>query len=657
MRISTLTLKNFRCYYGQHEPIDLSTTPTANVVLVFGENMKGKTSLLQAIRWCLYGEARDRQGRHIPLVDPETKEQLLSRTAESDGDYSLSVQVEFEHEGQQYRLTREAEASSEPVADTDFRIVKELQTGTRVFSENLVDAVVQNMLSEDVSRFFLFDAEMLEEYEDLLKNPEQEALAVKQAIEKILGLPALKVFTALKEEADAADSRQNAHLKKRAKHDELLEAVNRLANEIRGKTTDISEMERDRDRIQIQANDAELAVRQNADIDAKIKQKNVLESQVGIEQSRLREAQDAIARVLQTTWWIPVVPQIAQRLEHLREERSDAMSALQDLYRVQEIEVSTADKRCSLCHQPLDHGVLKNVQDEATRLKLAHFGMDVTTLFEAARRADTYEQYNSQDGLAEIRVRQETAISAQVAIGELETRIDEISTSMGNRAYGDYNAKYERWQRLCGEVDKRNQGIKDLRNELQQLVDEHARKQAQLNRMPDADPALALETGIYQFLADAFEDAVAAFRDDLRETVGDDASKIFRNLTTEKRYQGLSIDENYGLKLLDSTGEPVPGRSAGAEQIIALSLIGGLNRAAVREGPVVMDSNFARLDQGHRGNVLHFLPELGPQVVVLVHSGEITKDEDLATHGVSVARRLEIVPVSETQSRVVPESL
>jgi hypothetical protein len=43
----------------------------------------------------------------------------------------------------------------------------------------------------------------------------------------------------------------------------------------------------------------------------------------------------------------------------------------------------------------------------------------------------------------------------------------------------------------------------------------------------------------------------------------------------------------------------LPIVSAGSEQIVALSLIGALNRCATREGPVVMDTPFGRLDRRH----------------------------------------------------------
>ena len=37
----------------------------ANVLVIFGENMRGKTCLLNALRWCFYGDAQDRQKKSI----------------------------------------------------------------------------------------------------------------------------------------------------------------------------------------------------------------------------------------------------------------------------------------------------------------------------------------------------------------------------------------------------------------------------------------------------------------------------------------------------------------------------------------------------------------------------------------------------------------
>ncbi len=133
-----------------------------------------------------------------------------------------------------------------------------------------------------------------------------------------------------------------------------------------------------------------------------------------------------------------------------------------------------------------------------------------------------------------------------------------------------------------------------------------------------------------------------------------EADGIFQSLISEQDYTGLRITKNYGLRILDSRGNQLPGRSAGAEHIVALSLIGGLNRSAVGgHAPLVMDTNFGRLDKSHRQNVVSFVAKLDQQVILLVHSGEIDAD-DLDRYGVQCARKYRIDKLSEWHSEVVP---
>ena len=61
MKIHRLVVENFGPFLGKHE-IDLDVSPTAPVVVIHGENMRGKTTLQNAIRWCLYGQAFGRKG-------------------------------------------------------------------------------------------------------------------------------------------------------------------------------------------------------------------------------------------------------------------------------------------------------------------------------------------------------------------------------------------------------------------------------------------------------------------------------------------------------------------------------------------------------------------------------------------------------------------
>jgi DNA sulfur modification protein DndD len=85
---------------------------------------------------------------------------------------------------------------------------------------------------------------------------------------------------------------------------------------------------------------------------------------------------------------------------------------------------------------------------------------------------------------------------------------------------------------------------------------------------------------------------------------------------------------------------------------VALSLIDGLNRTGRAAGPVVMDTPFGRLDLQHRDNILRYLPSVTSQFVLLVHSGEIRPETDLATIKPRIGAAYRIEEVTPTHSRI-----
>ena len=55
MIIKKIQLEDFRIYKGQNE-LEFSPHPEKNVFIISGENGFGKTTLLTALVWCLYGK-------------------------------------------------------------------------------------------------------------------------------------------------------------------------------------------------------------------------------------------------------------------------------------------------------------------------------------------------------------------------------------------------------------------------------------------------------------------------------------------------------------------------------------------------------------------------------------------------------------------------
>lgn len=157
---------------------------------------------------------------------------------------------------------------------------------------------------------------------------------------------------------------------------------------------------------------------------------------------------------------------------------------------------------------------------------------------------------------------------------------------------------------------------------------------------------------MYQELVRVFTQSIERLRDNLRSKVEERATDTFKRLTTQAKYRGLEINVNYGLTIIDENGEKVGVRSAGAEQIVALSLIDGLARTGRTAGPIVMDTPFGRLDLKHRSNILRYLPETTSQLVLLVHDGEVRKETDLAPVAERVGKEYAIREVSTRQSKI-----
>ena len=99
MKLHRLTATNFMPYKGE-VGIEFPTDDARNVMIVFGDNMRGKTSILNALRWGFYGRALGRHSRSIPLQEIVNKEAALA------DDWRVEVFIKFDANGHEYDLRR-----------------------------------------------------------------------------------------------------------------------------------------------------------------------------------------------------------------------------------------------------------------------------------------------------------------------------------------------------------------------------------------------------------------------------------------------------------------------------------------------------------------------------------------------------------------------
>lgn len=187
MKLRAITMNNFMPYKGKTR-LEFPLDEFRNVMLVFGDNMRGKTSFLNALRWGFYERAIGRHSLPIPLHELPNKDAAL------EDDWTVEVHIEFEANGHVYDLRRRAEKRAlvaVPQRPEDFHVQVFLKKDGMPIQGDLVEAEINLVAPEQVSRFFLFDGELLQEYETLLIEGSEQGRQIKEAIEKVLGVPAL----------------------------------------------------------------------------------------------------------------------------------------------------------------------------------------------------------------------------------------------------------------------------------------------------------------------------------------------------------------------------------------------------------------------------------------------------------------------------------
>ena len=95
MIIKSLEMYNFRQYIGKQK-IEFSMDPDKNVTVLIGINTSGKTTIVRAFEWCLYGK--------IGFEDSVLLNSNVRENMNIGDDQSTSVSVEFYHDDKLYKI-------------------------------------------------------------------------------------------------------------------------------------------------------------------------------------------------------------------------------------------------------------------------------------------------------------------------------------------------------------------------------------------------------------------------------------------------------------------------------------------------------------------------------------------------------------------------
>lgn len=623
--IRSISLTDFGPFKGEQR---IEFPAESGVSIIYGENMRGKTTLLNAIRYALFGKVITRGENRAMMHQIANWE-----TAAEKGKYGFKVVLEFEHEGCMYELTREHRPRSDiktPQTDIDYQQDCFLRKDGSVLGPDERDSELARIMPETVSRFFLFDGELLQQYEELLRNESDMGRNIKEAIERILGVPVLiNGRTDLGELLKDAQKREAKAAQKNQKTQSLGNQHEALLKQRDGLQEDADRLKKDMEALRITKASRDDLLRKTEKTKGLLDERNRLQEEIANAEARIKEKEDRRKELLTVAW----KGLLSSRIRAIRDSQEQDLKNSRDAYQrslvtadiTEKLRNALDDGKCSTCGQELSAAAKAHLTalisaggpiDDRARVeaKIQQLESRIAALkqSEAPSNADLLQEV--QGAVDELKIKKAMA----------EDRLTDIKEQTKNLDEAEMRKLYSEYDKTLTEMAILQEGIKKQEDALKAINESISKVEAEMAKFADADlKTERTRKDLCEKLKSLFAGAVDAYRERLRGKVEKDATALFLKLTSEPEYKGLSINDSYGLTIVHQDGSTIPVRSAGAEHIVALSLMGALQRNAPLRGPIVMDSPFGRLDDAHTNKVIQALPSMAEQVMLLVYESEL----------------------------------
>lgn len=654
MQLLELKLKNWGPFIGDHT-IPLAVDSSAPVVLFRGENMRGKTSLLRSIVWSLYGQMKAQDGR-TPL--PVSK--MVNLDALADGETQFGVSLKFSHDGAEYNLQRTGTAVDQ--GQDRIVITNEaadlIPTGGMPYPAANIPEVIDSILSRDISEFFLFDGEMLNRFEERLREERATAQGfVRAQVERALGLP---FMSSLGSDLDAIQGTLTASmeqvLRRARKHDGLSEKYRAKQDELEAKERDLQELRRRDDELEAKITELDTQLSKVDQIKDLYYERKSLERDTAASEDTIRDYRDHLADLAESHWWLPVAKTLVDDYASAESDITAAEDADRERFKlrfkVDQIEEQLGTGICPTCQQSVVIHNEAELRAEIDKLLADLTDLPALSVEDARLRRDRLRRFSGGSAMLQRVFEQEQDLRRErLRNDKRQQRIRQISELISSNTVDIESLERNLIEQKTrkSKVSSLIAGLEDVRTKLKGEVKALG---AQIADQPEVDES---ERRLQHTVTEAQEIVARSydkFRAAMRTRVSSATSDLFRRLTTEKEYSGVAISEDYLLSVVDHEHRSLSMISAGANQILTMAFIGALAECSVDEAPMVMDTPFGRLDTGHRDAILEWVSTFENQVILFVQSGEYEPQRNAhLLHG-KIGREFTIDRLSPTRSEV-----
>mgnify|MGYP000929721165 CR=1 FL=1 len=653
MNILEIALTNWQPYRGAGKDAKKVFSEGKNGeknVIVYGQNTHGKTALWQAIRFALYGRVAKRlagveEGSWKPLVASESSEEpLLNVTAHEMGVYDFGVRLRFTHEGAEYSLERSySEKRNVAIPRRDDQMeqtftIRNETTGSYIQEKQ---KFINDILPENLARFFMFDGEKLMEFRKLFTDTKDVHL--RNYIEAILRFPVLTDGLLDFEKMDKSLKGQiTKHAKKHRKGEEALEELTAVQSDLDVEREVLDDYKNDLEEYKSNLGIVNEWLKNNEEGQKVLDQQDTFKSQEDEAKDEIKSIEEQMSKSLSGTWRAIITKKIDSRLKELGSDLTRQQIQTQRMGEIElelgHLENKLQGRRCSACDTELEKPGRKKeakLMDSKVALEKEHKELD-----EARLDPSPNWLWTRQTALTKIRndLKLDILIDLERSLLKWKSKLrtakqnfEKASKNISPNRAKDLAEKtleqtdlHKKIGRVEGQIEEKDRTIKNLELDQEKLQDILGTGGG---AKPPAYRKDEIRKALFENLAEAWESVIDTHRENQRERVEKEASKVFLGLSNKSsEYKKLRISESFQLSIIDKKNKPNAG-SPGQWGLIAYSILDALTTCSGIEFPLVIDTPGRSIDDDHLRKTLAYLLESDKQVFVFPEGSELLPDD------------------------------
>ena len=632
MDIDYVHMKNFRQY--RDVKIEFARSQDKNFTIIQGANGAGKTNLLNAITWCLFGKELhvDSKYKGLPVLNTttldETEEGVQELKVEiqliqSDGKKMLVTRTVHFKKGQKGNLIEVPQPHPPPCM---MRETERDWVGP-IYGED-AQYIIENSIPPSIEEYFFFDGERMDTY-----FRESTGKDIRRAVFKV---SQLELFETL---INHLTTRRSDFLKK----------ARGLSSEAEGirETIEIQTRSLERDKEQLAELEAKKTqAEQNERVFSEKLKKSSLERIQSLEEQRvelerdLTRIQDEIEEIETTKLKLlhrnmPTVfcHDALLKTKKLIDVRREA-GLIPPLYQAIFISNLLKKGKC-IC----DSDITGKDEYSLKRRKAVEQFLEVSKLSDMSNElvemnVRLAEMVENMAGFPEeaitlgkrLKVLQETKSGKNKAIQKISEEIKQSNVE-NIRLWENERQKYSKEKDELKitiamkerDVERRNNIIRAYNIKLNQELRKEEKHSALLKVLAFCDEGVKCAERIKSTIMNK-----------VKEEIEKRTSQQFLDLIWKKKtFEGVRIGDDYTISVPHVSGREALGTlSAGERQVCALSFMAALNSVSGFEVPIIVDTPLARISREPRRNIGRNLPNYleGTQVTLLVTEEEYTPE-------------------------------